>query len=184
MFKADVSAFVGFRRSRLLAPLLAVKLLAAGLLLAGLSSCNPAQPIIAVPTFKVQSVRLNRLTLPGLGNPATAYLTLQLLVNNPNPLPLRLANIAGTFILDGGRVADVNLPDVALPAKGEALQRVDLALPLTLETVGNFVQVARGQAVSYRIDGTFTADLGILGRPNFGPYTLVQGLLQQPAIFP
>ncbi|WP_407570513.1 LEA type 2 family protein [Deinococcus altitudinis] len=170
---------VGLRRS--LSPLLAPLLLG---LAAALSSCAPNQPILAVPTFKVQSVRLTNLTLPGFGRPGTAYVSLQLLVNNPNPLPLRLANIAGTFILDGANVGSVNLPDVDLPARGEAVQRADLALPLTLDTLGSALKVARGQQVSYRLDGTFTADLGFLGRPSFGPYTLVQGLLQQPAILP
>jgi len=167
-------------RRPLLKPLLALGLCLSALL----SACAPNQPIIAVPTFKVQSVRLTGLTLPGSGRPATMYLSLSLLVNNPNPVGLRLANIAGTFILNGGRVADVNLPDVALPARGEATQQADLALPLTLDTVGSALMVARGQQVPYRLDGTFTADLGFLGRPNFGPYTLVQGVLQQPAILP
>jgi LEA14-like dessication related protein len=167
---------------RFLAPLLAPVLLLG--LSAGLSACAPNQPILAVPTFTVQSVRLTNLTLPGAGHPATAYVSLQLLVNNPNPLPLRLANIAGTFILDGVNVAGINLPDVALPARGEAMQRADLALPLTFDTLGSALKIARGQQVSYRLDGTFTADLGFLGRPSFGPYTLVQGLLQQPAILP
>ncbi|WP_407539007.1 LEA type 2 family protein [Deinococcus radiomollis] len=167
---------------RFLAPLLAPLALLG--LSAGLSACAPNQPIFAVPTFKVQSVRLTNLTLPGFGSPATAYVSLQLRVNNPNPLPLRLANIAGTFILDGVNVGSVNLPDVALPASGEVVQQADLTLPLTLDTLGSALRVARGQAVSYRLDGTFTADLGFLGRPSFGPYTLVQGLFQQPAILP
>ena len=162
----------------LLAPLAALGLAA------GLSACAPSQPIISVPTFQVQSVRLTGLTLPLAGRPATAYLSLQLLVNNPNPLPLRLANINGNLVLDGSTVAVVNLPDVALPARGEARQQADLALPITLDRLGSFLKVARGQQVPYRLDGTFTADLGLLGRPSFGPYTLVQGLLQQPAILP
>ncbi len=172
------TVFPGSLRQRLLAPVLGLGLIA------NLSACAPSQPILAVPTFSVQSVRLTSLTLPAFGRPATAALSLQLLVNNPNPFPLRLANIAGTFVLDGSRVADINLPDVALPARGDAVQRADLVLPLTLDTLGSALRVARGQQVSYRVDGIFVADLGFLGRPSFGPYTLVQGLLQQPAILP
>ncbi|MFC4455967.1 LEA type 2 family protein [Deinococcus sonorensis] len=148
-----------------------------------LAACAPRQ-VIQVPTFQVQSVRLTGLDLPLGGRPATAYLTLNLRVQNPNPLPLRMANIAGTFVLDGQEVGRVNLPDVALPARGEALQRADVSLPLTLNSLSSFLRVARGQQVSYRLDGSFTADLGLLGRPTFGPFTLVQGLLQQPAILP
>ena len=123
----------------------------------------PGQPIIQVPTFQVQSVSLGGLSLPGFGGPATALLTMQLLITNPNSLGLRMANIAGDFILDGQTVAGINLPDVDLPARGSAVQRADVTLPITLSTAANFLKVARGQAVSYRLDGTFTLGLGILG---------------------
>ncbi len=157
--------------------------LALGLLL-GLAACAPRQPVVAVPTFEVQSVRLTGITLPAAGRPATLALTLSLRVTNPNPLPLRLANVLGSFILDGQPIGTVNLPDVSLPARGSGEQRADVTLPLTLDALGSGLRVARGQAVSYRLDGTFTADLGLLGRPSFGPYTLVQGVLKQPPILP
>ncbi|ULH16433.1 LEA type 2 family protein [Deinococcus sp. KNUC1210] len=161
-----------------------VRVLLAPLLALGLAACMPSQPIIAVPTFQVQSVRLTGLTLPTFSSSATAYLTLQLLVNNPNPIALHMANIAANVVLDGTEVTKINLPDVDLPARGSAVQRADLSIPVTLATAANFLKVARGQQVSYRLDGTFTADLGLLGRPSFGPFTLVQGVLQQPAILP
>lgn len=160
------------------------KLLLAPLLALGLGACAPAQPTLQVPTFEVQSVRLTRLSLPSGSAPALASLTLRLRVQNPNPVPVRLANIAGKFVIDGQEVGTVNLPNVGLPARGEAEQRADLSLPVTLQTAGAFLRVARGQEVSYRVDGAFTADLGVLGRPTFGPFTLAQGVWQQPAILP
>ncbi|GBF06578.1 desiccation protectant protein Lea14 [Deinococcus aerius] len=160
------------------------KLLLAPLLALGLGACAPAQPLVQVPTFEVQSVRLTRLNLPSGKDPALANLTLRLRVQNPNPVPVRLANIAGRFVIDGQEVGTVNLPNVSLPARGETEQRADLSLPVTLQTAGAFLRVARGQEVSYRVDGTFTADLGVLGRPTFGPFTLVQGVWRQPAILP
>jgi hypothetical protein len=36
----------------------------------------------------------------------------------------------------------------------------------------------------YRLEGTFVADLGALGQPSFGPYTLAQGQFKQAAILP
>lgn len=161
-----------------------VRVLLAPLLALCLAACMPTQPIIAVPTFQVQSVRLTGLTLPTFTSSATAYLTLQLSVNNPNPIPLHMANVAGNFVLDGNQVAVINLPDVDLPARGSATQQANLTLPVTLTTAASFLKVARGQQVSYRLDGTFTADFGLLGRPSFGPFTLVQGVIQQPAILP
>ena len=160
------------------------KLLLAPLLALGLGACAPTQAALQVPTFEVRSVRLTGLTLPSGPQPALASITLRLRVQNPNPLPVRLANIAGQLVLDGQEVGEVNLPNVNLPARGESEQVANLSLPVTLQTAGAFLRVARGQQVAYRVDGTFTADLGVLGRPSFGPFTLAQGVWQQKAILP
>lgn len=152
--------------------------------LAALVSCAPLQQAVKVPTMKVEGIRLNRLTLPSGGRPATANVILKLRVNNPNAVPVRLANIFASVIIDGEKVGDVNLPNVNLPASGEALQDANLDIPVTLPTAGAFLKVARGQQVSYRLDGTFTADLGGLGRPTFGPFTLAQGVWKQAPIVP
>lgn len=144
-----------------------------------LASCAPTQPLVQVPTLTVEQVRLTGLTLPSGTNPAMAHLTLQLRVNNPNAVPLRMANIGASLILDGVNVGKVDLPDVRLPAHGEAQQQANVQIPVTLATAGAFLQVARGQEVAYRLDGAFTADLGVLGRPTFGPFTLAQGTWQQ-----
>ncbi|WP_034383211.1 LEA type 2 family protein [Deinococcus sp. YIM 77859] len=160
------------------------KLLLPPLLALGLGACAPAPATIQVPTFAVQSVRLTGLSLPSGPNPALASVTLRLRVGNPNPVPVRLANISGRLVLDGEDVGTVNLPNVNLPARGESEQLAFLSLPVTLQTAGAFLRVARGQEVAYRVDGRFTADLGPLGRPTFGPFTLAQGVWQQPAILP
>ncbi|GAA5514691.1 hypothetical protein Dcar01_03447 [Deinococcus carri] len=160
------------------------KLLLAPLLALGLGACAPTQSVVQVPTFEVESVRLTGLTLPSGPNPAVASVTLRLRVGNPNPVPVRLARIGGRLILDGTDVGTADLPDVNLPARGSTEQRADLRLPVTLQTAGAFLKVARGQPVAYRVDGSFTADLGVLGQPTFGPFTLAQGVWQQPAILP
>ncbi|ADV67879.1 LEA type 2 family protein [Deinococcus maricopensis] len=162
---------------RLLLPAFAV-------LAATLSACVPGQPLLQVPTFQVDGARLTSITLPGGGRPATATLTIALRVQNPNPLPLRVANIGGAVTLDGEDVGHVDFPNIALPARGEARQQAVVTLPITFANAGVFLRVARGQQVAYRVDGTFTVDAGPLGRPTFGPYTLVQGVLQEPAILP
>lgn len=157
-------------------------LLCPALLLA--AGCAPAQRAVQVPTVQVESIRLSSLSLPTGAAPAYAGVTLELRVGNPNPVPVRLANIAGTLVVDGQGVGDVNLPDVRLPASGESRQTAELRIPVTLNTASAFLRVARGQEVSYRLDGTFTADLGVLGRPSFGPFTLSQGVWKQAAILP
>lgn len=156
-------------------------LLAPALLLVG---CAPGRGPVQVPTVQVEGIRLSSLSLPSGAAPAYAGVTLTLRVGNPNPVPVRLANIAGTLVVDGQGVGDVNLPDVNLPAGGKARQSAELRLPVTLNTAATFLRVARGQEVSYRLDGAFTADLGVLGRPTFGPFTLSQGVWKQAAILP
>ena len=139
------------RRPLLLLPLLAL-----------LASCAPLQQALQVPEVRVSGLRLNSLRLPSGPDPARANVTLHLRVSNPNRVGARLANIAGTLVVDGAKVGDVKLPDVRLPAGGEAAQDAELNLPLTGTSVASFLKVARGQEVSYRLDGTFTADLGAL----------------------
>lgn len=150
----------------------------------GLVGCSPLQQAVKVPTLKVESIALNSLTLPASLRPASANVTLRLKVTNPNSVPLRMSNILATVVIDGDRVGDINLPNVNLPANGEASQDANVEIPVTLGTAAAFLKVARGQQVSYRLDGTFTADLGVLGRPSFGPYTLSQGVWKQKPILP
>jgi LEA14-like dessication related protein len=150
-----------------------------------LGACAPLQQVIQVPQVDVQGVRLNSLTLPGgFGRAPMANLTVNLRVTNPNPLPLRVANLAGSLIIDGANVGNVNFPNVALPARGSADQVAEVSVPVTLNTAASFLKVARGQLVTYRLDGGFTADLGPLGLQPFGPFTLSQGQWKQDPIIP
>ena len=142
------------------------------------------QQAVQVPTLKVENIYLRSLTLPSALQPATANVTLRLKVGNPNPVPLRMANIAANLILDGSPVGRVDLPNVNLPASGETVQMAEVTIPVTVPTAAAFLRVARGQEVSYRLDGSFTADLGMLGQPTFGPFTLSQGVWKQAPIVP
>lgn len=163
-------------------------LLAAGLCV-GLSACTPAPlagPVLAgpaaqVPSFGASTVRLTHLTLPEQG---AAEIELTVQVRNPNPFAVRLHSFAAHLVLTGQPVAALMLPDIALSARGDAVQTVRASVPVSQDTAAEWLKVARGQRVPYRLDGTFTADLGTLGQPSFGPLTLVQGQCQQPAILP
>lgn len=157
----------------------------AAVLCGALSACAPLQQVFQVPQVAVQDLRLTRLTLPGgLGAAPVADLSLTLRVTNPNPLPLRLANLGGTLVIDGFEVGQVSFPNVAIPARGEAQQPAELSIPVSLNTAASFLKVARGQLVTYRLDGQFSTDLGPLGLQSFGPFTLAQGQWKQPAILP
>ncbi|MDO4245874.1 MAG: LEA type 2 family protein [Deinococcus sp.] len=147
-----------------------------------LTACGPTQQVIQPPGLQVQDITLARLSLPVLGQPATAYVNLELAVSNPNPIAVRLAQIEAQLVVEGQYVGRVTVPDVNLPAQGQTVQRAQLQLPLTVNTMTTFLQIARGQEVSYRLDGSFKADLGPLGQPRFGPFTFSQGIWKQPAI--
>lgn len=160
-------------------------LLPAALAACGLAACAPAPQVLQVPTIEVQSVRLTRLSLPGgLGGAPVADLKLKLRVTNPNAVPLKMSNIEATLVIDGAQVGQAEFPRVNVPARGSAAQDADVSLPVTLSTAASFLKVARGQAVTYRLDGTFTADFGPLGPKNFGPFTLSQGQWKQNPIIP
>lgn len=150
-----------------------------------LTACTPTQPPIQVPQIEVDKIRLSSLTLPtNLSTPAVANLDMRLRITNPNPVPVKLANVYAKLILDGLEVGEMNLPNVSLPADGETLQDAKATVPVTLKTAKAFLKIARGQESSYRLDGTFTADLGVLGTPSFGPFTISQGIWKQKPIIP
>lgn len=140
-----------------------------------LSACTPQQAlgtVAKVPTFETQSIRLSSVRL---GSGAQAELTVTLRVNNPNAFPIRLKNFHTDLFLSGQRSAQVDLPNINLPAHGSALQTAHVRLPINLASASELLRVARGEQVAYRLDGTFTADLGALGQPSFGPLTLRKG---------
>lgn len=162
---------------------LALGLLPLGLL--SLSSCAPAiQQVVRPPTIEVQSINLTSVTLPTFTSSASVTATLVLRIQNPNALPLRLANFAGTFVLDGDPVASIGLPNLNIPARGESLQRTVVTVPLGLSSLALATRLVQGTAVTYRVDGRFTADLGLLGTPSFGPYTLSQGIIENRTLRP
>lgn len=147
----------------------------------GLASCAPTsqQRLVYPPTVEIERIQLTSFSLPAPGRAAVAGVRLDLNVDNPNPLPVRLVRLAGVLVLDGQEVGTVTVPDIRLPAQGRARQVAQLTLPVTVKTASTFLDIARGQEVSYRLDGTLTADLGPLGQPTFGPFPLSQGVWKQ-----
>lgn len=132
------------------------------------------------PQLSVESIRLEGITL----QPPTANIALRIAIENPNAVGLKMANIASEIIVNGKKIADLALPDVNVPATGRTIQPAKLNVPINLDALDTVLKVARGEQVSYRLDGKFTADLGVLGRPTFGPFTLAQGLWKQERILP
>lgn len=147
-----------------------------------LAACAPRQLALQVPTYEVENIRFARLDLVGQSLSPQAVLNLNLRVHNPNAIGLRMANIGGRLFLDGSDVGGVDLPDVDLPANGDARQLAIVTVPINLSNLVEFGKVATGGAVALRVDGSFTVNAGLFGRPTFGPYTLFQGQIRNRAL--
>jgi hypothetical protein len=137
--------------------------------------------ILQPPTFRVDSQRPAELHLlgPAPGRP-TGGLALRLYarVSNPNPLGLTLTTLAGALNLEGQQAAQVSFPlGVPLGANQENVVPLDISISFSeLPGLANVAQKAlTGAPLHYSLNGTFGVDAGALGRPTFGPMTLLDG---------
>jgi late embryogenesis abundant protein len=160
--------------------LLAALALAAGAH-AGCASLGGLGSLIQPPRFSSADDRQAEIVLRGpsrdfpLGG---AALRLHARVFNPNPFGLTLSTLAGDLYLEGDRAAAVDFP-IGLPlvASGESDIPIDFAVGFD-DVPGLARVVARafsGQQLAYRLDGRIGVDAGALGRPTFGPMTILQG---------
>jgi hypothetical protein len=139
---------------------------------------------LAAPTFEVAAERPAELVLlpPSATHPAGgAAVRLWARVHNPNAFGLTLASIAGNLFLEGRHAADVSFP-LGLPLAPARDTVFPLDIGIGFANVPGLAEVALraagGQAIAYRLNGTFAVDAGPLGRPSFGPRDLLQGHLQ------
>ena len=145
----------------------------------GLTACFPrASGIIQTPRIEVEETTLERLNPPGLGVEAGATLGLKLRIINPNPYGLKLNRVQGKFFLDGAETVGVDLPGFAVAPAGSSTLKTEINLPLNEATLSRLIKVVRGGSVTYRLDGTVTLDAGVFGKPTLGPYTVLQGRIE------
>ena len=165
-------------RRALAAPLLAL------MLLAGCSSLGMLSQVLQPPRFSVASGYQPQIQFqgPSMQRPLGGVsVRLWANVANPNPIGLVLSTLQGTLALEGTHAANVSFP-LGLPLAATQ----DTVIPLDISV--NFSDLPRlaeilpraltGGAVAYRLDGTLGVDAGMLGRPSFGPMTLLQGNIQ------
>ncbi|MDQ3070716.1 MAG: LEA type 2 family protein [Acidobacteriota bacterium] len=123
-----------------------------------------------------------RLLPPGQGGLlGGAAIRLYARVRNPNPFGLTLSTLRGNLFLDGSRAAEADFPlGLPLAAGGDAVVPLDLRVSFSdLPGLADVVRrAAAGQTLGYRLDGTVGVDAGQLGRPSFGPLTLLTGDLR------
>jgi hypothetical protein len=143
--------------------------------LAGLGS------LVQAPRFSAADGRDAEIVLRGpsrdfpLGG---AAVRLHARVFNPNPFGLRLSTLVGDLFLGGSRAAAVDFPlGVQLIANDEAEIPIDFVIgfddvPGLAQVVGRAIS---GSSLDYRLDGRIGVDAGPLGRPTFGPMTVLAG---------
>ncbi len=126
-----------------------------------LAGCAPGSSVIAPPDFRFVSdgSGLIRLDPPGVGQ-GVALFRVNLEVNNPNPIAVRLATLSGDLLLQGVTAASANFAGgLDLPAKGKARLALDVSIPLVgiprlLPVLANLVA---GAPTEVQVD----ADVGV-----------------------
>jgi hypothetical protein len=107
-----------------------------------------------------------------------AAVRLRARVMNPNPFGVRLSTLVGDLFLDDTRAAAVDFPlGLSILANDEAEIPIDLVIgfadvPQLAQVVG---RAFSGSQLGYRLDGRVGVDAGPLGRPTFGPMTILEG---------
>ena len=151
---------------------------------AGCASLGGLGSLVQAPRFSAVEGREAEIVLRGpsrehpLGG---AAVRLRARVLNPNPFGLRLSTLVGDLFLDGSRAAAVDFPlGLSLLANDEAEIPIDLVIgfsdvPRLAEVVG---RALGGSRLDYRLDGRIGVDAGPLGRPSFGPMTILEGDLR------
>ncbi|HEV2129494.1 MAG TPA: LEA type 2 family protein [Longimicrobiaceae bacterium] len=148
------------------------------------SGCATLGQGLLPPRFEVAEDRQGelRLLLPTPARPmGGASVRIWARVQNPNPFGLTLSSVDGNLFMEERQAALVDFP-LGLPL-GAAQ---DTVIPLDIGI--NFADVPAlrdvltravvGSPVAYRLDGRMTVEAGVLGRPIFGPMTLLQGEVQ------
>lgn len=155
----------------------------AGVLIAGCASL-PIGSVLQAPVISSVEGRQPelQLRLPGPGRPAGgAAVRLWSRIENPNDVSLTIAELAGDLFIGDADGLTVDFPlGLPLVARGDTVIPLDVSVDFDdLPGLGEaaFAALSSG-SIPYRLDGLITVDAGLLGRPSFGPSTLLSGALR------
>jgi hypothetical protein len=168
----------------------AIRRLAAVTVSAGAVGCATLGGLAALvqpPRFATVPDRPAELRLVGSGSGLPlggAGVRLWARVENPNPFGLTLSTLTGSLHLESSRSGDwpraatLDLP-LGLPLAARQQTEIPIDLTVSFSDLPELADIARraisGSTVPYRLDGTIGVDAGSLGRPTFGPLTLLTG---------
>ena len=145
--------------------------------LGGLRQPDPGRRASAPPTAATR--RSSSAVPAATSRSGGAAVRLHARVFNPNPFGLTLSTLAGDLYLEGDRAAAVDFP-IGLPlvANGESEIPIDFAVgfeDVPRTGPGRSAAPSPAHALEYRLDGRIGVDAGALGRPTFGPMTILEG---------
>jgi hypothetical protein len=139
---------------------------------------------IVAPRFDVEDGQPSQLRIlgPNAQRPlGGASLRIYARVDNPNPVGITLAALAGSLQLEGFEAAEASFP-LGLPLAAGQSAVVPLDIAISFANIPGLADVLTraltGGHVGYSFRGTASVDAGILGQPTFGPMTLFQGTVQ------
>ena len=159
------------------------RILLLGLLAPLLASCAVVGNVVRTPTFEMKEAGFERFDPPGLDGPAKAVIRLTVEGRNPNPAGGRIEDLGFDLLLEGAKVVNATAPSFELAANNTPkLIPIDIEVPVTPATLVSLLKIAKGDPVTYRLEGAFRVDLGVLGKPRFGPYTMAQGTYRAPTV--
>lgn len=120
-----------------------------------------------------------RILAPSAGRPlGGAAIRLWAEIENPNGFGLTLTEVAGDLLLEDAEAIAVDFP-LGLPLAARQDTIIPLDVSIGFDDLPRLGQIARaaigGGPLDYRLDGTFAVEAGSLGRPRFGPLTLLEG---------
>ena len=143
--------------------------------LAACAELNQLGALVQPPHFEQVPDQPAEIRLAGTSGIAVRLWTR---VTNPNPFEFTLSTLKGTLFLDDTHAADAEFPlGVPLGAGRDRVIPIDISVRFSdLPALGRLSgRLLSRQPVTYRLDGTIGVDAGRLGRPVFGPMTLVRG---------
>jgi hypothetical protein len=110
-----------------------------------------------------------------------ASLRLYARIENPNQVGLTLRQVAGDLYIEDAEAIGVDFP-LGLPLSAGQDTIIPLDVSLRFDRLPRLAALARtaltGSPLGYRLEGSFSVDAGNLGRPRFGPLTLLNGSIR------
>lgn len=152
-----------------------------GVLTAG-AACATLEALGVQPLrFEAASDRSSELRIlpPTAGRPlGGAAIRLWAEIENPNGFGLTLSEVTGDLLLEDTEAIAVEFP-LGLPLVAYQDTVIPLDVAIGFDELPGLARIARaaigGDPLAYRLDGTFAVEAGGLGRPRFGPFTLLRG---------